>query len=562
MRTSRCVLNIERIAVSVALALLLSLSSLCVAQDATPPAPQGGVIAGLVKSGNMPLPGVSITASNTLTGQKVTTWTDVTGNYSMQVPANGRYVVRTQMAAFAPMTGEVLINAANPLGKLNLELTLQSRVQENQPQSQQQQIAAALGTRGFQNLQVMQSEGSESATGNGGDQSGGSLGGSEVSAATESVSISGNVNNSALAGMNPEEWRQRVDEMRQQSSTPANAAVFGGGFGGGGFGGGGMGGPGGGGPGGGGFGGGGGFAGPGGGGPPFGMVGNGRGRGRFDINRPHGSFFYNVGASALNAAPYALQGSPSTKPDYIQNRFGASMGGPLIIPKLYDGKKTFYFVNYNGSRGETPFDQYSTVPTAAERSGDFSNAVLPNGSPVQIFYPGVSNNIIPSNLINPAAAGLLSFIPLPNVPGQTSRNFHFVTAADSGSDDLNIRVNQNLGAASAAPGRSRSRNGPRNSLTFGFHYHAVNTNLTDRFPTVGGTPTRAASTYRSPTREALANSRTCCAPISTAVASAPRTFTLSIKTSPATWASMACRVIPLTGGCPRFRSPTSPAFRM
>ena len=129
MRTSRCVLNIERIAVGAALALLLSLCNLCVAQDATPAAPQGGVIAGLVKSGNMPLPGVSITASNTLTGQKVTTWTDVTGNYSMQVPSNGRYVVRTQMAAFAPMTGEVLINAANPLGKLNLELTLQSRVQ-------------------------------------------------------------------------------------------------------------------------------------------------------------------------------------------------------------------------------------------------------------------------------------------------------------------------------------------------------------------------------------------------------------------------------------------------
>jgi hypothetical protein len=437
----------------------------------------------------MPLPGVSITAANTLTGQKVTTWTDVTGNYSMQVPSNGRYVVRTQMAAFGVMTGEVLINAANPSGKLNLELTLQSRVQATPDQvPTQQQIAAALGSRGFQNLQVTQSEGSENAgaTGGGGDQS--SIAGSEVSAATESVSISGNVNNSALTGMNPEEWRQRVDEMRSQAQAPSNAAVFGGGFSGGG-GGGGFGGPGGGGPGGGGGGfggpGGGGFGGPGGGAPPFGVVGNGASRGRFDINRPHGSFYYNVGDSALNAAPYALQGSPSTKPDYIQNRFGASMGGPLIIPKLYNGKKTFYFVNYNGSRGETPFDQYSTVPTAAERAGDFSNATLPDGSPVQIFYPGVSNNIIPSNLINPAAAGLLSFIPLPNVPGATSRNFHFVTAADSGSDDLNVRVNQNLGSAAQGLGR-RSRNGPRNSLTFGFHYHAVNTDLTDAFPSIGG----------------------------------------------------------------------------
>ena len=67
-----------------------------------PPASPGGVIAGLVKSGNMPLPGVSITASNTLTGQKVTTWTDITGNYSMQVPSNGRYVVRTRWRRSRP----------------------------------------------------------------------------------------------------------------------------------------------------------------------------------------------------------------------------------------------------------------------------------------------------------------------------------------------------------------------------------------------------------------------------------------------------------------------------
>jgi len=471
------------------LALLVFMASICRAQTETTSAPgqvQGGVITGLVKSGNMPLPGVAITASNTLTGQKVTTWTDVTGNYNLQVPSNGRYVVRTQMAAFAPMTGEVLVNATNPSGKLNLELTLQSRVQPDQaqPQSQQQQMAGALGSRGFQNLRLMQSEGGDSPAAGGTDQSGaGSLPGSEVSAATESVSISGNVNNSAVEGMNPEEWRQRVDEMRQQSATPANAAVFGGGFGGGG----GLGGPGGG------FGGaGGGFGGPGGGGPggggglPFMMVGNGRGRSRFDINKPHGSLYYNISDSALNASPYALSGAPSNKPGYIQNRFGASMGGPLIIPKLYKGTKTFYFVNYNGSRGDTPFDQYSTVPTEAERSGDFSGAVLPNGSPIQIFYPGVSNNIIPSTLINPAAAGLLSFIPLPNVPGQTTKNFHFVTAAESNTDDLNIRVNQNLGATSAGPGRGMGRNSPRNNLSFGFHYHAVSTDLTNAFPSIGG----------------------------------------------------------------------------
>ena len=308
--------------------------------QATPaPTSAGGLITGLVKAGNMPIPGASISATNTLTGQKVTTWSDITGLYTLQVPSNGRYVIRTQMAAFAPMTGEVLINAANPAGKLNLELTLQSRVQQT-PDQPMQQLAAAMGGRGFQNLQVMQSEGLAAANGGGNDQSAGaSLGGTEVTAATESVSISGNVNNSALEGMNPDEWRQRVDEMRQQSAAPANAAIFGGGFGGGG---GGFGGPGGGGggfggPGGGGFGGG----SPGGGGGALFMVGN--RRSRFDINRPHGTLYYSVGDSALNASPYALSGSPTASRAIFRIDSAARLAGRSSSRNFLKIQKHFTF---------------------------------------------------------------------------------------------------------------------------------------------------------------------------------------------------------------------------
>src|SRR5271167_881939 len=77
------------------------------------PQSQGGSIHGVVKSGNTPVPGVIVTAANTLTGQKATTSTDVDGSYSLQLPSNGRYVVRAQMAAFAPVTKEVLINATD-----------------------------------------------------------------------------------------------------------------------------------------------------------------------------------------------------------------------------------------------------------------------------------------------------------------------------------------------------------------------------------------------------------------------------------------------------------------
>ena len=59
---------------------------------------------GTVKAGNIPLPGVSIVATNTLTGQRYATITDINGNYSMTIPTNGRYVLRTELAAFAPET--------------------------------------------------------------------------------------------------------------------------------------------------------------------------------------------------------------------------------------------------------------------------------------------------------------------------------------------------------------------------------------------------------------------------------------------------------------------------
>ena len=96
--------------------------------------------------------------------------------------------------------------------------------------------------------------------------------------------------------------------------------------------------------------------------------------GRFDINRPHGSVYYSVADSALDAAPYALTDSPVEKAAYMRQRFGASLGGPLNIPGIYKGgSKTFFFVNYNGSRGDSPYTAFSTVPTLAERSGDFSS---------------------------------------------------------------------------------------------------------------------------------------------------------------------------------------------
>ena len=68
---------------------------------------KGTVIAGTVgKPGGVPLPGVAITAKNTLTGKQYTTTTDVDGNYAMTIPKNGRYVIRVELTGFAAETHE------------------------------------------------------------------------------------------------------------------------------------------------------------------------------------------------------------------------------------------------------------------------------------------------------------------------------------------------------------------------------------------------------------------------------------------------------------------------
>jgi trimeric autotransporter adhesin len=513
-----------------------------------PAEPAVGTIHGIVKAGNMPIPGAAVTityksspdgsvtptpstpgastpgavpanpanpsaaatspasqssgtaasaapAADT-SATKISTWTDVDGSYSVAVPAYGSYSVRVEMVAFANSMHDVVIDASHQNQQVNFEMTLLSRTQEANPQPRRQ-VAQGQGTqggsqRGFQMLSAMQNMAGQDAGANSLSDvvpSGMPVPGIDPNSATESIAVSGNTSN-PFNSMSGDELQQRINDAR----------TMGGGFGGG--------------PG--------GFGGPGGG---FGGGGPGGamrivGRRGFDLNHPHGSIYYGIGDSALNAAPYALNGQV-TNPSYQQNSFGGSVGGPLNIPKIYQGgTKTFFFVNYNGRRGENPFDQFSTVPTLAERQGNFSalcltgfnsagmcNDVNSSGQTIDQIYsvnPVTSvstpyaGNVIPgfaaqtcpwtasSGPANSIAAGLLEYIPCPNLPGDT-QNFHYVTSTTSDLDDLNIRVNHTIGAAPTGGRRGGGGRRPGNSLAFGFHYHATNSNITNPFPSVGGT---------------------------------------------------------------------------
>src|SRR5215510_12911757 len=130
---------------------------------------------------------------------------------------------------------------------------------------------------------------------------------------------------------------------------------------------------------------------------------------------------------------------------FKQNQFGFTVGGPVWIPKLYDGhNKTFFFADYEGLRRRTSASSsLRDVPPLAFRNGDFSafnrkiydprTRRLENGRVIADPFPG---NIIPASLLNPAAVATLKLLPEPNfgAPNAQAANYLFLAAQPFNSD--------------------------------------------------------------------------------------------------------------------------------
>jgi Carboxypeptidase regulatory-like domain len=182
------------------------------------------------------------------------------------------------------------------------------------------------------------------------------------------------------------------------------------------------------------------------------------------INRTHYSFYDMFGDSALNARPYSLTQVNPPKISGWTETAGFNMGGPLKIPHLYDGSdRTFFFLNFGGAWSRSPVDSFATVPTAAERMGDFSNAnvqlydpasnltgprtLMPN-SGCQQDLANAPGTCIPQNMISQQSLSLLNYIPLPNVTCASSPcsplNFHLQTNLPGLSQRLSLRVTHQI----------------------------------------------------------------------------------------------------------------------
>jgi len=210
-------------------------------------------------------------------------------------------------------------------------------------------------------------------------------------------------------------------------------------------------------------------------------------------NELHGSLYEFNQVSALKSTPFFTNAANQRKPVTRFNQFGGSIGGPIWIPKLINGKnKLFFFFTYEGIKQSEPEPTFSTIPSMAQRRGDFS-ALSPSGVVIHDPNTGVLNNgiitrqpfagnIIPTNRINPVATNILGYLPEPNAVGSAiGENNRFDNAVRSdnfssyvGRFDWNVSDKHKLFFNMRQNDRIENRGNRFNSIVTGNFLSRVN----------------------------------------------------------------------------------------
>lgn len=176
-------------------------------------------------------------------------------------------------------------------------------------------------------------------------------------------------------------------------------------------------------------------------------------------NQLHGTIYEFLRNSKLDSRDYFA----NERRDFKWNQFGFTIGGPVLIPKLYNGRnRTFWFFNYEGFQQRRGVTQSQTIPTTAMLNGDLSR--LQDGSvappifdpqttrpdpahPGQFLRDPFPGNIIPQNRIQPYATAYINLwwpSSLPRTPGLLTGNFVNGTPQKREDNQVNTRIDQKL----------------------------------------------------------------------------------------------------------------------
>jgi trimeric autotransporter adhesin len=176
---------------------------------------------------------------------------------------------------------------------------------------------------------------------------------------------------------------------------------------------------------------------------------------RSGSNQLHGSLFGFLRPNPLQANNFFNNRNSIKRPAADYGLYGGSIGGPVYLPKIYNGKdKTFFWIAMEGYRMQSFLSETFTVPTELERRGDFSQTKN-GGQPVVIYDPLTTRtvngqlvrdaflgNVIPTNRQDPVGRALLQFFPAPNRPGDASgrNNYAATSTLDDRADQQTFKL--------------------------------------------------------------------------------------------------------------------------
>jgi Carboxypeptidase regulatory-like domain len=182
-------------------------------------------------------------------------------------------------------------------------------------------------------------------------------------------------------------------------------------------------------------------------------------------NLLHGTLYEFLRNSALDAKNYYDSGA-NPIPPFKLNQFGVSGGGPVVLPKIYDGKnQTFFFADYQGTRIRTGQTFLASVPALAWRNGDFSGfqqifdpattLIAPDGTATRQPFP---NNQISPSRFDQVAKKLIDLFPAPNVPGSVgpsgvSTNYLSNPGEPDNTDQFDVRIDHRFSTDDSIFGR-------------------------------------------------------------------------------------------------------------
>jgi Carboxypeptidase regulatory-like domain len=209
---------------------------------------------------------------------------------------------------------------------------------------------------------------------------------------------------------------------------------------------------------------------------------------RSGANQFHGTVYNFFRNTNLDANNWFNNAAGTKRPGEHTNQFGVATGGPVLLPKVYNGNdKTFWFFNYEGLQDRHALTQTLTIPTQAQLQGDFSQTLTSAHQLIQIYdplstranpnspgqyirdpYPG---NIIPASAINPVARKVAALYPAPNTTGNPitgANNFFGSADVPNTQNQFTARIDHTINDKNRLFGRFSYSNDSRGAYDF-FH---------------------------------------------------------------------------------------------